>query len=144
VAALTGKEGDEVVTWRHEPLRRRPRRAAVVLAVAVACSWAAHAYVGAPAYSLPIVLAFLASLRHVVLPAGYALGPDGVRVDTPFGASTRGWDRVGGFREGPGGVLLTEGATPRALDRFRGLFLHVEDPAERGRVVSFLRKRFTA
>lgn len=99
------------------------------------------AYVGDPVLGVPLAAVFLLSLSRWFLPTTYCLSDDGVAVSTPMGRRTRPWSAFHGFTPGRNGILLTRLRRPTLLDRWRGLFLYVDDPGLRERLTAELGRR---
>lgn len=99
------------------------------------------AYVGDPVLGLPLAVVFLLSLSRWFLPTTYSLSDDGVAVTTPLGRRTTPWSAFRGFAPGRNGILLTRLNRPTLLDRWRGLYLYVDDQGLRERLTAELTRR---
>jgi len=131
----------EVITWRINPLLRRPRRTAlalVLVAVLLIVIW--WLFADTPALGMLLAGAFLLSLWRLFIPARYRVDDSGVGVDYGIYRQHFSWDRFRRLGEDANGLYLSPFGFPNRLDSFRSVFLAVDEPLK-SRVADFAGRR---
>ena len=132
------------ICWSFHPLKEKPAKSALIMAVIIGCSIFSVSYIGSLPLSLPIVVFFLYSFHSFLLPSDYVLSSDYVSVVTPLGSTRRSWDKFHGYAVASGTVLLTRLVKPSFLDRLNGLELRVDKKEKLEKVVDFVKARLKA
>ena len=133
-------KGKEQLEWQFHPLREKPSRGALALALTILCSFWAVKYIESLPLSIPIVAIFLISLRSCFFPITYRLSTDGVLQETPFSRVKRPWESFNGIQLGQDAIRLTRLSRPSLLDRFSALTLYL--PKEkRETIIDYVKER---
>lgn len=127
-----------LATWRVHLLAERGVRGALAAALCGLIVVGAFAVTGGGMVSLLLGGAFLWSLSDFFLPCQYTLTGSEVVARTPFSERRIAWRSLHGYAESRGGILLTPLRRRSVLDRFRGMFLHV-NPEDRERVLELVK-----
>jgi hypothetical protein len=126
-----------LASWTAHPARSRPRDVFLVAAVALVFSGAVLASLRSPLLAVLSVVMLLVAIAPFLLPTHYKLTVDGVEERRAGRTRARRWSELRRVQVGPGAALVSPFATPRWLDRYRGLVLYL-DGADRDEVVRIL------
>ena len=120
---------DKPLEWTVHLARRRPRQAAVVVAVIAAGAVAAgfgfqSVFLGLLAASL-----LVAAVSDYLFPIRYTLGPDGIEGRGLWHRRRMSWERVRRVLRDDLGVKLSPLPRPSRLEAYRGIYLWFADNA---------------
>jgi len=136
-----GKGQETTLRWVFHPMRSRPLAGGLALAATLGATYGAVLYIGSLAFSLPIALIFLYSLRQLFLPSTYELTREHVRLISPIGSRRASWEKFKGYRLARNGVMLCRLKQASTMDRISGFFLYVDDEQVRTQVLAYVKGR---